>query len=550
MKMTGAQALIGALEEEQVTTIFGYPGAANAPIYDALSNSSIKHILTRHEQGAAHASNGYARVTGKVGVCMATSGPGATNLITGIATAYMDSIPIIAITGQVSSEMIGRDVFQEVDITGATEPFCKHNYLVKSAEDIGRIIKEAFYIASTGRPGPVLIDIPMDIQLKEIDFLYPKDIKIKGYKPTYTGNGLQIKKITHEIEISERPVICAGGGVISANASDELMALSEHYGIPITTTLMGIGAVPGDHPLYLGMLGSHGVHPANQAVAQSDLLIIIGARAADRATGQTDKFAQHAKIVHIDIDPAEIGKNLGTNIPVVGDVRTVLRQLIEYTQEHKQGSAYKQEWVTRSSDWKSAMKKRQRKQHTDETGYVSPRYVLSLLSELTKENAVIITEVGQNQIWTANHYVVTKPRHFLTSGGLGTMGYGLPAAIGAKVGNPENTVILIAGDGSFQMSLQELGTMKQWGIDLKILLFNNNRLGMVREVQKLKYESNYFSVTLEGSPDFIKLAAAYGIEGEKITQNSKIEEALKKALEWEGSYLLEFMIDPEENTLP
>lgn len=550
MKMTGAQALIKALEEEQVTKIFGYPGAANAPIYDALSKSSIQHILTRHEQGAAHAANGYSRVTGKVGVCMATSGPGATNLITGIATAYMDSIPIVAITGQVSSEMIGRDVFQEVDITGATEPFCKHNYLVKEPEDIGRIIKEAFYIASSGRPGPVLIDIPIDIQLEEVDFYYPKEIKIRGYKPNYTGNMLQIKRIAREIEISERPVICAGGGVISANASEELIALSEHFGIPITTTLMGIGAVPGEYPLYLGMLGSHGVHPANQAVAKSDLLIIVGARAGDRATGQTDKFAQHAKIVHIDIDPAEIGKNLGTNFPIVGDVKIVLGQLIEYIQGHKQDNVYKQSWVTTVSGWKSRMKEKQLKQYTDETGYVDPRYVLSLLSELTEGNAVVATEVGQNQIWTANHYRVKKPRCFLTSGGLGTMGYGLPAAIGAKIGNPENMVILIAGDGSFQMSLQELGTLKQWGIDLKIILFNNNRLGMVREVQKLKYKANYFSVELGENPDFIKLASAYDIEGKKVTQNSKVKEALKKALEWEGSYLLEFLIDPEESTLP
>lgn len=547
--MIAAQALVKALEHEEVTTVFGYPGAANAPIYDALSKSTIKHILTRHEQGAAHAASGYARVTRKVGVCMATSGPGATNLITGIATAYMDSIPLIAITGQVSSEMIGRDVFQEVDITGATAPFCKHNYLIKSAKDIPKVIREAFHIASTGRPGPVLIDVPIDLQLEEIDFQYSKGPDIRGYKPTYKGHALQIKKIVEAIAESARPVICAGGGVITSNATAELTELVEGLGIPVATTLMGIGAIPVPHPLCLGMLGSHGVRAANLAVAKSDLLIVIGARAGDRATGQTDKFARQAKIVHIDIDPAEIGKNLGTNIPVVGDAKIILQQLLNYVDEHYKEKHYKTQWISTITQWKNAKPTNNIKEDGNNEQYVNPKYALSVLSEVTKGETIVVTEVGQNQIWAANYYQTVYPGGFLTSGGLGTMGYGLPAAIGAKVGSPEKTVIAIAGDGSFQMSMQELGTMKQWDIHIKIILFNNYRLGMVRELQKMKYQMNYFAVTLEGSPDFVKLASAYDIPGEKITNNSKVKEVLDRALSYQGPYLLEFIVDPEESTL-
>ncbi|MGE4283278.1 MAG: biosynthetic-type acetolactate synthase large subunit [Clostridia bacterium] len=542
MKMIGADALIKALEAEKVTVIFGYPGAANAPIYDSLSKSDIKHILTRHEQGAAHAASGYARVTRKVGVCMATSGPGATNLITGIATAYMDSIPIVAITGQVSSEMIGRDVFQEVDITGATAPFCKHNYLVKSVKDLPRIISEAFHIAATGRPGPVLIDIPIDIQLNELEFQYPRELDIRGYKPTYKGNGLQLKKIAEAIAKSERPVICAGGGVIASDAAEELKIMAEQSGIPIVTTLMGIGSIPASHPLHLGMLGSHGVYAANQAVTHSDLLIVMGARAGDRAINQTDKFVKHAQVIHIDIDPAEIGKNLGTRIPIVGDVKIVLQQLMKYLD-----SAYKQEWINTVTQWKNRRMQEINIEHDGE--YVNPKYVMKVLSELTQGKAIVATEVGQNQIWAANHYQTLYPGTFLTSGGLGTMGYGLPAAIGAKVGKSESTVFVIAGDGSFQMSMQELGTMRHWNIDVKIILFNNQRLGMVRELQKMKFKGNYFSVALDKNPDFIKIAAAYDIPGEKIVHNSKIKAALEKAIEYKGSYLIEFQIDPEESTL-
>ncbi len=540
--MTGAQALIKVLEQNKTTTIFGYPGAANGPIYDELSKSTIKHILTRQEQGAAHAASGYARVTGKVGVCMATSGPGATNLITGIATAYMDSIPIVAITGQVSTQEIGRDVFQEVDITGATAPFCKHNYLVKDANKLVKIVNEAFYIASTGRPGPVLIDIPIDIQQKEISFLQDFKPDIRGYKPTYEGHGLQIKKIIKAIQHAQRPVICAGGGVIASNASQELLAIAEKVGIPIVTTLMGISAFPATHTLYLGMIGSHGVYAANKAVANADLLIVMGARAGDRATAQADKFARQAQIVHIDIDPAEIGKNLGANIPIVGDVKTILTQMLKHIT-----ISYKQEWTDNVVRWKQENAKKDSAKK--DAPYVSPQYVLNVLSQLTKGEAIVTTEVGQNQIWAANNYKPTVPGYFLTSGGLGTMGYGLPAAIGAKLGAPDKEVITISGDGSFQMNMQELATIKQWGADVKILLFNNARLGMVRELQKMRFKSNYYATTLDGNPDFVKIAAAYDIPAEKVVQNAAVEETLKRALAYNGSYLIEFSIDPEESTL-
>jgi len=550
MEMTGAEVLVRMLEFEGVSMIFGYPGAANAPIYDVLSKSRIKHILTRHEQGAAHAASGYARATGKVGVCMATSGPGATNLITGIATAYMDSIPMVAITGQVSTEMIGRDVFQEVDITGATEPFCKHNYLVKDVHRLAEIIREAFHIASTGRPGPVLIDIPVDVQQKTVDFTIPGEPDIRGYKPTYKGHELQIKRIAEAIGTAKRPVICAGGGVIASGASEELLRLIEAANIPVTTTLMGIGAIPCSHPLYLGMLGSHGVFAANQAVLKADLLIVMGARAADRAIGHTDKFARQAKIVHIDIDPAEIGKNLGTHIPIVGDVKTILNSLIDYMGINN-GYVYqdRNEWIDTITQLKNQQRQKNMDYINDECTYVNPRYVLHVLSDITEGNAIVTTEVGQNQIWAANHYRTLQPRGFISSGGLGTMGYGLPAAVGAKLGRPDKTVIAIVGDGSFQMSMHELGTMKQWNVDIKIIMFNNHRLGMVREIQKQKYKGNYFAVTLEGSPDFVKLAGAYDIPAERVEQNSQVVNALNRAFGCEGSYLIEFVVDPEESTL-
>ncbi|NLD46761.1 MAG: biosynthetic-type acetolactate synthase large subunit [Clostridiaceae bacterium] len=541
MKLSGAKAIIKALEIENVDVIFGYPGAAICPFYDALPESGIRHILTRHEQGAAHAASGYARVTGKVGVCVATSGPGATNLITGIATAYMDSIPVVAITGQVSSELIGRDVFQEADITGAVTPFCKHSYLVKDANDLPRIIKEAFYIAATGRPGPVLIDIPIDMQTKEIKFSYPENVEIRGYKPWYKGNGLQIKKIAEAVAKAKRPVICAGGGIISARAEKQLLKFAEKCSIPVTTTLMCIGAVPSGHKLNLGMLGSHGVFAANYAVHNADLLIIMGARVGDRAMSTPNQIAKKAQIIHIDIDPAEIGKNIEVSIPVVGDVRIILEELNEVA---KKGDV--EDWIDTLTREK---KKHKLKIEIDERDFVNPKYVLSELSKIVDEDTIITTEVGQNQIWTANYFDVKKPRTFVTSGGMGTMGYGLPAAVGAKIGCPDLKVISVSGDGSFQMSMQELGTIKQNKLGVKVLIFNNSRLGMVRELQKLKYCGRYSQVYLDENPDFVKLFEAYGFKGERINKNSQIPEALKRMLADDTPYLLECIVDPEESTL-
>lgn len=542
MKLTGAKAIIEALEMENVSVIFGYPGAAICPFYDALLDSQIKHILTRHEQGAAHAASGYSRTTGKTGVCVATSGPGATNLITGIATAYMDSIPMIAITGQVPTEHIGKDVFQEADITGATAPFCKNNYLVKDASSLPRIIKEAFHIASTGRPGPVLIDIPIDIQNTEIDFEYPEMIDIKGYKPTYKGHPVQIRRVVEAIEKAEAPLICAGGGVINANASEELLSFAEKYRIPVVNTLMGIGSIPFEHELNMGMLGSHGVYTANYAVNNSDLLILLGARVGDRAMGSAVQIAKKASIVHIDIDPAEIGKNIPAMIPVVGDVKTVLEQLNEASNKGN------------TENWLMTLEQK-KAQHPlkhetlSNNQYVRPQFVLKELSRASADNTIVTTEVGQNQIWTANHYRINKARTFISSGGLGTMGYGLPSAVGAKVGNPDKRVIVIAGDGSFQMSMQELGTIKQNKLGIKIVVFNNSRLGMVRELQKRSYCGRYSQVYLDENPDFVKLVSAYGFKGESIRKNSEVIPAINRMLADDETYLLEFIVNPEESTL-
>lgn len=541
MKLNGAQAIVKALELENTDVIFGYPGAAISPFYDALLDSSVRHILTRHEQGAAHAANGYARVTGKVGVCVATSGPGATNLITGIANAYMDSVPIVAITGQVSSELIGRDVFQEADITGATAPFCKNNYLVKKTEDLPRIIKEAFHIARTGRPGPVVIDVPVDVQNRSFEFNYPESIDIRGYKPTYKGHPVQIRKVAEALKKATSPVICAGGGIIIANASEELRELVERCNIPVATTLMGIGSLPSRHALNFGMVGTHGSYTANYAVHNADLVLILGARVGDRAMGAAGKIAQKAKIIHIDIDPAEIGKNIDVSIPVVGDVKLVLKDLLEIIEEGRN-----KDWVGTLSKLKQ---QRDKLPEAAEYGYVNPKYLLSVLSEYIDENAIVATEVGQNQIWAANNLNVRKAGTFITSGGLGTMGYGLPSAVGAKLGRPDTTVITVSGDGSFQMSMQELGTMKQFGLGIKIIVFNNLRLGMVRELQKNKHGGRYSQVHMEHNPDFIALAAAYGFKGEKITANADIDAALRRMTADDGPYLLECIVDPEESSL-
>jgi len=542
MRITGSQAIVKALELESADIIFGYPGSAICPFYDALYDSKITHVLTRNEQGAAHAANGYARATGKTGVCIATSGPGSTNLITGIATAYMDSIPLVAITGQVSSELIGRDSFQEVDTTGATSPFTKHNYLVKDISQLPRIIKEAFYIASTGRPGPVLIDIPYDIQTSELDFSYPEKVDLPGYHLESANISNEIEKVREAMKNAHQPIICAGGGIISSHAWDELLSFAEKHRIPITTTLMGIGSIPFSHELNLGMLGSHGIYAANFAVHNADLVIIIGARVGNRAMGTASEIAKKAKIVHIDIDPAEIGKNIKTDIPIHADAKHALKELLKVPVSNNYNA-----WVNKILDIKE--------RHPLKLGYyensktVSPPFLLSRLAELAGDKAIITTEVGQNQIWAANYYKIQLPRTFISSGGMGTMGYGLPAAVGAKMGCSNVPVIAVSGDGSLQMSIQELGTIKQQGLGVKIILFNNSRLGMVREMQKVKFCGRYSQVYMEHNPDFQMLAKAYGLNSRKITGNAEVMSALEEMLSDESPYLLECIVDPEEPTL-
>lgn len=536
MIITGGQAIIKALEAEGVKIVFGYPGGAILPVYDSLRESNIHHVLVRNEQGAAHSASGYAKSSGNVGVCIATSGPGATNLITGIATAYMDSIPIIAITGQVPVDMIGRDVFQEVDITGATAPFCKHNYLIKNANDIPRIIKEAFHIASTGRPGPVLIDIPKDIAQSKIDFKYPDTIDLRGYKPNYNGHPMQIKKAAGIIKNSKNPVICTGGGCISSNATNEIVEFAKRINAPVATTLMGIGAFPESLSSSLGMLGLHGMENANKAIKEADVLIVLGARMGDRATGKRDEFAKDAIIIHIDIDPAEIGKNISTEIPIVGDVRKTLIELLK--QDIDRDTPL---WIQKKNDEDI---------YYGEDNKLGVPGIVTELSKLTYKNTIIVTDVGQHQMWAGQYYEVEKPRTFVTSGGLGTMGYGLPAAIGAKMANPDSNVILITGDGSLQMSLQELATLSQENLDIKILLMNNSCLGMVRELEYLYSDKKYFSVYMKGNPDFIKLADAYGIKGIRINKLSSIKQSIENMLSYKGAMLCEFIVDPDYNVTP
>ena len=517
MKITGAQAIIKALELESVDTIFGYPGAAICPFYDALLDSKITHVLVRNEQGAAHAANGYARVTGKAGVCVATSGPGSTNLITGIATAYMDSVPLVAITGQVSSELLGTDSFQEVDITGATAPFTKHNYLVKSPEQIPRIMKEAFYIATTGRPGPVLIDFPVDIQTSQLDFLYPSEVDLPGYNPIGKDYSEQLLEIQDSLNQAQNPVICAGGGIISSESWDELQAFAQMYNIPVTTTLMGIGSLPSSHELHLGMLGSHGVYTANYAINNADLIIIAGARVGNRTLGNASEIAKKARIIHIDIDPAEIGKNIKTDIYINANIKEVLTELLKLPISTNFSS-----WLSKLKDIKS--KHSPKLTYSESSKTIYPPLLLSSLSDLVNNDTIITTEVGQNQIWAANFFRSKSPRTFISSGGMGTMGYGLPAALGAKIGCPDQTVIAIGGDGSFQMSMQELSTIKQERLGVKIILLNNSSLGMVREMQKDKFNECYSSVYFEHSPHYQILADAYGFSYRKISSNSQIEE--------------------------
>ena len=541
MRISGAEALIESLRREGVEVIFGYPGGAVLPIYDVLFDAPIKHILTRHEQGAAHAADGYARSTGRPGVCLATSGPGATNLVTGLANAYMDSVPLVALTGQVATDFLGKDSFQEADITGITLPVTKHNYLVKEAGDLPRVIKEAFHIATTGRPGPVLIDLPKDIAQAKLKFEYPAEVNLPGYKPTYTGNARQIKDAAHAIHEAKRPVIYAGGGVTSSGAEGELLALAELIQAPVTLTLLGLSAFPSGHDLSLGMLGMHGTAYANLAVTGADLIIAVGARFDDRVTGKVDAFAPKATIIHIDIDPAEIGKNVRIDIPIVGDAKRVLAALLERLEPTKH-----LDWLTQIQTWKS-----QYRLNYDRTGNgVKPQAVVEAASELTKGEAIIVTEVGQNQMWAAQYSRLTRPRSFLTSGGLGTMGYGFPASLGAQVGNPGRTVIDIAGDGSFQMNIQELATVVGYQLPVKVFILNNFCLGMVRQWQELFHNKRYSSTILQNNPDFVKVAEAYGARGLRVTEASEIKPAIAEALSIAGPVVVDFQIDREENVFP
>ena len=540
--MTGAQALIQSLLNEQVEHIFGYAGATICPAVDALKAvDGIGYTLVRTEQNAGHMASGYARISGKVGVCMVTSGPGATNLITGIATAYMDSIPMVAITGQVPSNLLGRDIFQEVDITGAVAPFSKHSYLVKDANDIPRIVKEAFHIASTGRPGPVLIDIPIDIQNQELkQFEYPEQINIRGYKPSVRGNELQIKRVVDAISRSKQPLILAGGGVLLAGAQAELLELAESCAIPVVKTRMGLSVMPTDHPLNMGMIGAHGNHCANQALAKSDLLIMVGTRAADRAMVDPKDIQRRMATIHIDVDPAEIGKNMQAAVPLVGDVKVILQQLLERQAPVTDSAA----WLEQLKDYRKAELGRR---FPRRDGFVFPGTVLRKLGDQLNEDAIVCADVGQNQIFTCK-YLPQKKGRFLTSGGLGTMGYSLPAGIGAKVADPQRQTIVICGDGSFQMSMNELSAIVCAGMDIKIVLFRNNVLGLVNQIQNTAPYHGSFGVSLDGSPDFQTIASAYGIPSIVVNDEDKLDETIAQFLSTKGSCLLICEVHPDVST--
>ncbi|MEJ5185576.1 MAG: biosynthetic-type acetolactate synthase large subunit [Candidatus Geothermincolales bacterium] len=549
--MTGAQALVKSLEAEGVEILFGIPGGVLLPVFDALYHSPIRKVLTRHEQGAAHMADGYARATGRVGVCMATSGPGATNLVTGIATAYMDSVPLVAITGQVATNLIGTDAFQEADTTGITMPIVKHNYLVKDPRDIPDVVQEAFYLARTGRPGPVLIDLPVDVSRGELNYRRSERVDLPGYKPTYKGHRRQIKLAAQAILRARKPILFVGGGVINSGASQEVRELAEEEHIYVTHTLMGKGAFPETHPLSMGMVGMHGTRTSNYAMCETDLIIGVGVRFDDRVTGKLSEFAPNARVIHIDIDPAEIGKNVEAHIPIVGDAKTVLRELLSVLREMKREhpAPDRREWNAQIEEWKK------RYPYTyDRSGPgLKPQYVVEKLYELTGGEAIICTEVGQNQMWAAQFYKVDRPRHFISSGGLGTMGFGFPAAIGAQLGRPGELVIDIAGDGSFLMNSQELATAVLEGAPVKVAILNNGYLGMVRQWQQLFYQRNYSCSCLQRErrcPDFAALARAYGAKGITVEEPEGVEAAIREALEADCPVVIDFHVEPEENVYP
>lgn len=548
MELTGAQILMKVLKEEGVDTIFGYPGGAVIDLYDELDRTDIRHILVRHEQGAVHAADGYARASGKVGVCLVTSGPGATNAVTGIASAYMDSIPMVVFTGQVPSHLIGNDAFQEVDIVGITRPCVKHNYLVQKTEDFARIIKEAFYIANSGRPGPVLIDMPKDMVGRKIEYEPPAEVKLKAYNPTYNPNKRQLQRVIKLIENAKQPLIFAGGGVSLSKASSELTEFARKTQIPVTASLMGLGVFPASDPLWLGMLGMHGTYRANMCTGECDLLIGIGVRFDDRVTGKTDSFASQADIVHIDIDPTSIRKNIPVSVPVVGDCKISLQKLNSMmdAQLDFSGVAEKRkEWFDHIVSWKST-----RPLDYEQTDVIKPQFVVEKLYELTKGEAIVTTEVGQNQMWSAQFYHFEKPGHFITSGGLGCMGFGLPAAIGAQVACPDMLVVDVAGDGSIQMNSQEFATAVQHKLPVKVVILNNGYLGMVRQWQELFYDKCYASTNMEHAPDFVKLAEAYGAVGLRATKPEEVEDVLREGLFSPHTVIMDFVVEREESVYP
>ncbi|BCS96438.1 acetolactate synthase [Desulfoluna limicola] len=547
-ELTGTKILMKVLREEGVDTIFGYPGGAVIDIYDELANNTdIRHLLVRHEQGAVHAADGFARASGRTGVCFATSGPGATNTVTGIATAYLDSIPMVIITGQVPTQLIGNDAFQEVDIVGITRPCTKHNYLVKDIESLERILREAFYLARTGRPGPVLVDIPKNIQTMKTKVNGPEDISMRTYKPTYKPNVKQLSKVAGLIKKAKRPLIFSGGGVVLSGGSEALTQLAKSTNIPVTSTLMGLGAFPGTDDLWLGMPGMHGTFRANMAISQCDLMLAVGVRFDDRVTGRTDDFAHNATIVQIDIDPTSIHKNIEVAVPIVGDCKIALEKLNELLEKEEEpaNAPDRSEWDKQIQAWKETTPLAYKQEEA-----IKPQYVIDKFFEMTKGEAIVTTEVGQNQMWAAQYYHFNRPNQFITSGGLGTMGFGLPAAIGAQMACPDQLVVDVAGDGSIQMNIQEMATAVQYNLPVKVIILNNRYLGMVRQWQDLFYDKRYSSTTLDHNPDFVKLAEAFGAKGLRATKPEEVEKVLKEGLETEGAVIMEFIVDREENVYP
>jgi acetolactate synthase I/II/III large subunit len=547
MEMTGAQILMTMLKQEGVDTLFGFPGGAVIDIYDELARTDIRHILVRHEQGAVHAADGYARASGKVGVCLVTSGPGATNTVTGIASAYADSIPVVIITGQVPTHLIGNDAFQEVDIVGITRPCTKHNYLVKSLPDLAPTLKEAFHLARSGRPGPVLVDIPKNVANGRMEYLPPGENRIRPYSTVPQPHAKQLRSVAKLIREARRPLIFAGGGVILSGGSEELTRLARRAQMPVTTSLMGLGAFPGEDPLFLGMIGMHGTYASNMSTGACDLMLAVGVRFDDRVTGKTDAFASQAAIVHIDIDPTSIRKNVPVSVPVVGDCRICLQRLNELiADEQMQDMAFKRkEWLERIAQWKTSQPLSYRQGES-----IKPQYVVEQVHALTRGEAIITTEVGQNQMWAAQFYRFNRPNHFITSGGLGTMGFGLPAAIGAQIACPDKTVVDIAGDGSIQMNIQEMATAVQYNLPVKIVILNNGYLGMVRQWQELFYGGRYSATRMNHAPDFVKLAEAYGAVGLRATRPDEVTPVLKEGLSVRRPVIMDFVVEAEEGVYP